>query len=113
MTSLDRDGCVTFRFYRPGVKEVKVLGTFNGWSGDSLTMSAAGNGWWTVTAELPAGEYRFKYWIDNDTEAGEWFSDFAANGVEFGRYGWNSILVVPQRVEDSLMEDEMPIRQAA
>ena len=98
MTSIDQDGCVTFRFYRPGVSNVKVLGTFNGWCGDSLLMSQSVDGWWTVCAELPPGEYRFRYQAD-----GEWFSDYASHGVEQSRHGWNSVLLVPQ-VSDAPMQ---------
>ncbi len=91
MTSCD-DGIVMFRFYRPDAAVVKVLGTFNGWAGDSLQMTSDGDGWWSLQVELPDGEYRFRYMAD-----GHWFTDFAANGVENRRNGWNSILVVPER----------------
>ena len=92
MTSCDRDGVVTFRFYRPNVSLVSVLGTFNGWCGDSLPMASAGDGWWSLEAELPAGDYRFRFFAD-----GEWFTDFAANGVENAKFGWNSVLIIPEQ----------------
>ena len=91
MTTSDGNGCVTFRFYRPEVSQVLVLGSFNGWHGDSLTMATAGDGWWSITAELPPGEYRFRYRAD-----GEWFTDYAAYGVEQSKHGWNSVLIVPE-----------------
>ena len=108
MTSIEQDGCVTFRFYRPGVSNVKVLGTFNEWSGDSLRMAASVvngvDGWWTVCAELPAGEYRFRYQAD-----GEWFSDYASHGVEKSKHGWNSVLLIPEIVASpiQIMPEQM------
>ena len=108
MTSIDSEGYVTFSFYRPGVSQVNVLGTFNRWSGDSLRMQQVGNGWWSVTAELPAGEYRFRYCAD-----GEWYSDYASHGVENGRHGWNSVLIVPQPVASAMRMESEEMRQAA
>ena len=60
-------------------------------SGAALEMEREGSGWWFVAARLPAGDYRFRYLVD-----GRWFTDFAANGVELDKMGWNSVLVVPQ-----------------
>ena len=42
--------------------------------------------------KLPAGEFRFRYCAD-----GEWFADYAAFGVEPGRFGLDSIVRVPHR----------------
>jgi hypothetical protein len=39
---------------------------------------------------MDPGEYRFRYWAD-----GHWFTDYASHGVELGKHGWNSVLVVP------------------
>jgi hypothetical protein len=44
-----------------------------------------------VMTALPQGEHRFRYLADRD----RWFTDFASNEVEHGRWGWNSVLVVP------------------
>ena len=41
--------------------------------------------------KLPAGEFRFRYCAD-----GMWFADYAAFGVEPGRFGLDSIVLVPQ-----------------
>ena len=93
MTSVKRDGRVEFRFFRPGVTQVKVAGDFNGWShgGDgALEMRPQDDGWWAAEAKLDAGEYRFRYLAD-----GTWFTDFASHGVEMSKLGWNSVLVVP------------------
>lgn len=93
MTSILPDGSIEFRFYRPGANGVHVAGTFNGWHQGETPMQSAGDGWWAVALPLAAGEYRFRYIAD-----GRWFTDFAANGVESGKGGWNSILRVPSRM---------------
>jgi 1,4-alpha-glucan branching enzyme len=93
MTSIRPDGRVEFRFFRPNALDVKVLGNFNGWSGDSILMSPQGDGWWIANVRMDAGEYRFRYWADH-----QWYTDFAANGVEPFQYGWNSVLIVPAKM---------------
>jgi hypothetical protein len=52
-------------------------------------MQNLGEGWWGIALELPPGEYRFRYLAD-----GQWHTDYAANGVERSKWGWNSILIV-------------------
>jgi 1,4-alpha-glucan branching enzyme len=99
MTSIRPDGRVEFRFYRPEAMDVKVLGTFNEWNGDSIILRAEGDGWWGTIASLEAGDYRFRYWAD-----GEWYTDFAAYGVELTEFGWNSVLFVPETMSGSAMK---------
>jgi 1,4-alpha-glucan branching enzyme len=89
MISVAADGAVRFLFYRKGVQGVSVAGTFNGWRTGHMKMCPAGNGWWEVEAHLPPGEHRFRYVADV-----QWFADYAAHGVELGKNGWDSILVV-------------------
>jgi 1,4-alpha-glucan branching enzyme len=92
MTIVRQDGSVEFRFFRPEARDVRVAGDFNGWSGESLLMKPAGNGWWTARTVLGSGEYRFRYVAD-----GRWFTDYASNGVEFAKLGLNSLLIVPKQ----------------
>jgi 1,4-alpha-glucan branching enzyme len=89
VTELSPEG-VTFRFYRPNVSTVCVAGTFNDWQQDATPMIDAGEGWWTLTLNLPPGDYQFRYVAD-----GAWFTDQASHGVERTHLGWNSVLVVP------------------
>ena len=91
MTSVDRDGIVEFRFFRPNVRQVAIVGDFNGWRRDALLMAAEENGWWRAEARLNPGDYRFRYLAD-----GVWYTDFASNGVEHGKWGCNSLLMVPE-----------------
>lgn len=81
-----------FTFYRPGAKQVFVAGEFNGWRTGDIHMYSAGDGNWVARVYLPAGEFRFRYCAD-----GEWFTDYAANGVEPGRFGMDSLVVMPRR----------------
>lgn len=99
MTSVNPDGSIEFRFYRPGVRDVRVVGCFNGWCTGASPLSAlrmrpAGDGWWVATAILPPGDHRFRYVADD-----QWYTDYAANGIEHGKLGINSLLYVPELAE--------------
>jgi len=92
MTSVSESGTVEFWFYRKGVSRVRVVGDFGDWRGASLEMSGDGDGWWRLSTTLGSGEYRFRYVAD-----GQWYTDYASNGIEMGELGVNSVLVVPER----------------
>jgi 1,4-alpha-glucan branching enzyme len=89
MVSIEQ-GCVQFTFYRPGAQRIFVAGDFNGWKADDVLMVPGGDGNWKARVRLPAGEYRFRYCAD-----GEWFADYAACGVEPGRFGMDSLVSIP------------------
>ena len=91
MTSLGKDGTVLFSFFRSAAREVSLAGDFNQWA-NQLPLQRDANGWWTLRLALEPGEYAFRYVAD-----GEWYTDFASNGVEATEHGWNSLLVVPER----------------
>lgn len=80
---------VVFRFFRPEAREGSLAGEFNGWRTDQLRMQKDAGGWWVGRLSLPAGTYRFRYWVD-----GAWFADFAAFGVRYGPFGPDSVVVV-------------------
>ncbi len=83
---------VEFRFFRPMAREVHLAGDFNNWRKGKLLMVRSGEGYWIARMRLPAGEFKFRYCAD-----GEWFTDFAAFGVEPGRFGLDSIVRVPSQ----------------
>jgi 1,4-alpha-glucan branching enzyme len=83
---------VEFVFYRPQARQVHLVGEFNGWRENELPMSRTKDGYWQARMRLPVGEFRFRYCAD-----GEWFADYAAFGVEPGRFGMDSIVRVPQQ----------------
>ncbi|HPZ99176.1 MAG TPA: hypothetical protein PLT93_13650 [Phycisphaerae bacterium] len=88
MVTQTADGKIVFQFYRPGARSMVISGDFNGWQ-HSFHMTRARDGWWRAQIELAPGTYRFRYLAD-----GEWYTDYAAFGVEPGLFGWNSVLKV-------------------
>ena len=86
------DDWVEFSFYRPGARQVHLAGDFNGWRVNELAMVRGQDGYWHAKMKLPPGEFRFRYCAD-----GEWFADYAAFGVEPGRFGLDSVVRVAQR----------------
>lgn len=83
-------GVVEFRFFRPDARNVFVVGEFNGWQTNQLRMKRHGDGYWKLEMPIPAGTHRFRYFAD-----GMWYTDFAAFGVEPGKFGLDSVLHVP------------------
>jgi 1,4-alpha-glucan branching enzyme len=89
MTTQHPDGVIEFRFYRPQVDRVCVVGDFNSWSPSATVMVPDGQGWWSCLIRLSPGVYQFRYFAE-----GRWFLDYAAFGLERGPLGWNSVLNV-------------------
>lgn len=87
-----KDNLVEFLFYRPQAAQVHLAGDFNNWRDGELPMQPAGEGYWVARMKLPTGEFKFRYCAD-----GEWFTDYAAFGVEPGRFGLDSIVRVPRQ----------------
>ena len=94
---------VEFRFYRPRAEHVFLTGDFNEGHNGELPMVRTDNGDWVAKMRLPAGEFRFRYCAD-----GEWFADYAAFGVEPGRFGMDSVV----RVEARTLKVAQPVRSA-
>ena len=78
-----------FRLHRPSAQCVYLVGDFNGWHPTSLPMTREGRGDWVCRLHLPDGVYQFRYLVD-----GEWFTDFAAFGIEHCPFGHNSVWIV-------------------
>jgi 1,4-alpha-glucan branching enzyme len=95
---------VQFRFYRPSAQKVYLAGEFNGWQEDQLPMVPAGNGYWLAVLRLQPGSYRFRYRAD-----GQWFTDYAAFGIEYGPYGPEGVV----RVAPRPAAVELPQRETA
>jgi 1,4-alpha-glucan branching enzyme len=92
MVTIVENGSAEFRFYRPNVSKVFVVGDFNDWRTDQIRMTRQADGNWITRLPLPAGDYKFRYIAD-----GLWYTDFAASGVEPGDFGLDSLLRVPPR----------------
>ena len=89
MVTVRRKG-VEFKFYRPEAHQVHVVGDFNGWSKEELPMQREAKGFWKANVRLPAGTFRFRYFAD-----GQWYTDYAAFGLEPGPYGPVGVVLVP------------------
>lgn len=87
-----RDDFVEFIFFRPGAGEVCLAGDFNNWRIGELPMIRTDDGHWVAQIRLPAGEFKFRYYAD-----GQWFTDYAAFGVEPGQFGHDSVVRVLAR----------------
>jgi len=90
MVTITTDNLVEFRFFRPNARQVYLAGDFNEWRQGELPMACSGDGYWLAWMRLPAGEFKFRYCAD-----GEWYTDFAAFGIEPGRFGLDSVLYIP------------------
>ena len=82
-----------FRFYRPDAANVYLVGDFNDWQAGRTAMAQRSDGDWVAKIRLPAGEFKFRYCAD-----GQWFTDYAAFGVEPGRFGMNSVVRMPAQL---------------
>lgn len=91
MVSIDGDWA-EFTFFRPQAQQVFIAGDFNDWREGEFTMSPMGDGYWTARMRMPAGVFKFRYCAD-----GAWYTDFAAFGVEPGRFGLDSVIRVEPR----------------
>ncbi len=89
------DEYAEFRFYRPGARNVFLVGSFNGWNPYELRMTPAGDGYWEATLRLAPGTYRFRYQAD-----GQWLADYAAFGITYGPYGADSVVHIQRRQAD-------------
>ncbi len=86
------NGRIEFSFYRPQARHVYLAGDFNNWRHGELMMSRQEDGYWKAFLELPVGSYRFRYCAD-----GLWYTDFAAFGVEPGKFGFDSVVLVEDK----------------
>jgi 1,4-alpha-glucan branching enzyme len=106
-----KDGMVEFRFFRPQAQRAYIAGDFNNWRSGEIAMARNSDGHWVARMKLPAGEFRFRYCAD-----GEWFTDYAAFGVEPGRFGLDSVVRVAQptlrMTPASIEEDERAVAVA-
>ncbi|MCW5765288.1 MAG: hypothetical protein KIT68_04865 [Phycisphaeraceae bacterium] len=89
MIACDRKGHVEFRVFLPHAADVRVIGDFTAWRTGALPMRRSYPGWWSVDADVPAGQHEFCYLVDGHL----WIADYAAHGVHADRAGhWLSRL---------------------
>ena len=103
-----KDEFVEFRFFRPQATQVNLAGDFNNWRIGELPMQRGSDGYWFARMRLPAGEFKFRYCAD-----GEWFTDYAAFGLEPGLFGLDSVVRIPRSSLKVTLPHEMPEIAAA
>jgi serine protease AprX len=85
---------VTFRLHSTSARDVRVVGSWDGWQQPGLQMMPVLPGLWQgLLSNLRAGEYAYKYLCNGR----DWLADpanAARSGDSYG--GWNSVLVVPE-----------------
>lgn len=97
MVTQAHDGMVEFRFFRPNALQVILTGEFNGWHKTNFPMTKGADGWWRYQLKLAPGCYQFRYLGD-----GQWYTDYAAFGIEPGPLGVNSVVKVdPPQEQDT------------
>lgn len=75
------DGKVTFNYYGPTAKEVKLAGDMTDWGNGAKDMTYnKETGYWSITETISAGSYGYKFIVDN-----KWITDplnkvFLSNG---------------------------------
>ncbi len=98
------DGTVEFRFFRPEARRITLAGDFNGWHRTSLLMTKGHDGWWRYQLKLAPGCYQFRYLGD-----GQWYTDYAAFGVEHGPFGMNSVVKVDPPRDEEIPAPQQPV----
>ena len=96
-----RQGVIEFCFFCPSAQHVALSGDFNGWHQTSLPMIKESDGWWKYRIKLAPGYYEFRYLAD-----GQWYTDYAAFGVNRGPYGYNSVVKVESSKQ--MVDYELP-----
>ena len=97
MTTEKGRGEVEFRFIRPDANHVFLVGDFNDWSQQSHPMTQTASGDWVTHVELANGIHQFRYLAD-----GQWYTDYAAFGVESCGGGYNSVIVMDEPAHPSV-----------
>ena len=90
MVTFESDDWVEFCFLKSDASEVYLAGDFNSWRPGELPMHRDASGRWRGRMRLPSGKFRFRYWAD-----GQWFTDYAAFGVECTPHGFVGVVCVP------------------
>ena len=88
---------VEFRFIRPDANHVFLVGDFNDWNQQSHPMTQTTSGCWVTHVNLTNGIYQFRYLAD-----GQWYTDYAAFGVELCAGGYNSVIVMDEPADPSV-----------
>jgi len=75
-------------------RDVRVLGTFNGWSWDKGLPMSSGKNAYKADISLAPGEYQFRYLVDNQ----EWKNDWDAPGYTASGYASDNCVLTLEKV---------------
>lgn len=75
-------------------RDVRVLGTFNGWSWDKGLSMAKGKSAYKADIHLAPGEYQFRYLIDNQ----DWKNDWNASGYTASGYASDNCVLQLEKI---------------
>lgn len=75
-------------------RDVRVLGTFNGWSWDKGLPMSSGKNAYKADIHLAPGEYQFRYLVDNQ----EWKNDWDAPGYTASGYASDNCVLQLDKV---------------
>jgi len=75
-------------------RDVRVLGTFNGWSWDKGLPMSNGKASYKADISLAPGEYQFRYLVDNQ----EWKNDWDAPGYTASGYASDNCVLTLDKV---------------
>jgi 1,4-alpha-glucan branching enzyme len=79
-----------FVIYQPEAKQAEIIGSFTNWA--PVAMEKVGDsGYWAISLELPAGEHRYSYLLENGQQVAD-PTILAREQDDFG--GENSIIKV-------------------
>jgi predicted flap endonuclease-1-like 5' DNA nuclease len=88
-------------------RDVRVLGTFNGWSWDKGLSMSNGKSSYKADINLAPGEYQFRYLIDNQ----EWKNDMDAPGYTASGYASDNCVLTLDKVAEA--KKAAPAKKAA
>ncbi|RLT39698.1 MAG: hypothetical protein DWI57_09825 [Chloroflexi bacterium] len=72
----DSDNCIYVGMYARQARSVSLVGSFNRWQPESLSLERVRDGWWHGVFRLPRGENVYRFWVvDGASGAGEWVVD--------------------------------------
>ena len=81
---------ITFTFYAPEARVVRLAGTFNGWHPEANPLERSESGAWAARLMLKSGQYEYRFVAD-----GIWTDDPGAQKSAANPYGgFNSVLMV-------------------
>jgi 1,4-alpha-glucan branching enzyme len=81
----------TIRLRAPSARRVEIVGDFTRWQ--AVSLSPAGDGWWTVTLPIAAGTYQANIRVDG----GAWLVPPGATALADEDGGIVGVLVLPGR----------------